>query len=131
MEPCRPRHLASWSVDGFIFERSAPPVNVIGGILFADGTALYPRPDVVPEVPLMLYGSQYPGGKAFNKAAFTPAPTGQQGDFGCNVLRGFGAWQADVAFQPQFRLTERVRLRFWGEFFNSSTTQTSALPPTA
>jgi LSD1 subclass zinc finger protein len=31
-------------VDGLIFERSAPPVNVIGGIVFADGTALYPRP---------------------------------------------------------------------------------------
>jgi hypothetical protein len=27
---------------------------------FADGIALYPRPDVVPGVPLVLYGSQYP-----------------------------------------------------------------------
>jgi hypothetical protein len=42
-------------------------------------------------VPLELFGSQYPGGKIFNKAAFTPAPVGQQGDFGRNVLRGFGS----------------------------------------
>jgi hypothetical protein len=66
----------------------------------------------------VLYCSQYPGGKIFNKAAFTAPPSGQQGDFGRNVLRGFGAWQADVAFQRQFQLTERLGLRFRGEFFN-------------
>jgi hypothetical protein len=93
-------------------------VDVIGAIEYANGIALYPRPDVVPGVPLVLYGSQYPGGKAFNPAAFTAPPTGQQGDFGRNVLRGFGAWQADVAFQRQFRLTEKMALRFRGEFFN-------------
>jgi len=65
-----------------------------------------------------LYGSQYPGGMIFNKAAFTPAPAGQQGDFGRNVLRGFGATQADVAFQRQFAFTEQLNLRFRAEFFN-------------
>src|SRR5580658_3432987 len=70
--------LGGWSVDSFIFARTAPPVNVVGGLVFADGIALYPRPDVVPGVPLVLYGSQYPGGKAFNPAAFIPPPTGQQ-----------------------------------------------------
>ena len=110
--------LGGWSVDSFIFARTAPPVNVVGAIVFADGIALYPRPNVVPGVPLEFYGSQYPGGKAFNEAAFTPPPTGQQGNFGRNVLRGFGAWQADVAFQRQFHLTEKLGLRFRGEFFN-------------
>jgi hypothetical protein len=110
--------LGGWSVDSFIFARTAPPVDVLSGIVYADGIALYPRPDVVPGVPLVLYGSQYPGGKAFNPAAFTPPPTGQQGDFGRNVLRSFGSWQADVAFQRQFQLTEKVGLRFRGEFFN-------------
>ncbi len=66
----------------------------------------------------MLYGSQHPGGKAFNPAAFTPPPAGQQGDFGRNVLRAFGASQGDIAFQRQFRLSERMQLRFRGEFFN-------------
>ena len=114
--------LGGWSVDSFIFARTAPPVDVVGGIVFADGIALYPRPDVVPGVPLVLYGSQYPGGKAINTqlagASTRGPPNGQQGDFGRNVLRGFGAWQADVAFQRQFRLTEKVGLRFRGEFFN-------------
>ena len=110
--------LGGWSVDSFIFARTAPPVNVTAGYSFADGAAFEFRPNVVPGVPLELFESQYPGGKAFNPAAFTPPPTGQQGDFGRNVLRGFGAWQADVAFQRQFQLTEKVGLRFRGEFFN-------------
>jgi len=93
-------------------------VDLIGALEFADGIALYPRPNVVPGVPLVLYGPQYPGGKILNGAAFTAPPAGQQGDFGRNVLRGFGAWQADVAFQRQFHFTEKVGLRFRGEFFN-------------
>ena len=68
----------------------------------------------------MLYGSQYPGGKIFNKVAFTPAPSGQQGDLGRNVLRGFGATQADLALQRQFHLTERLGLHFRSEIFNIS-----------
>jgi len=109
---------AGWSADSFIFARTAPPVDVVAGIEFADGIALYPRPNVVPGAPLILYGSQYPGGKAFNPVAFTPPPTGQQGNFGRNVLRGFGAWQADFALQRQFHITERLGLIFRGEFFN-------------
>lgn len=120
--------LGGWSVDSFIFARSAPPVNVTGGLLVEDGVEFYPRPNIVPGIPFYLYGSQYPGGKALNNTAneggpnckgpFCPPPAGQQGDFGRNVLRGFGASQADLAFQRQFHLTERMQLRFRGEFFN-------------
>jgi hypothetical protein len=107
-----------WSVDSFVLARSAPPVDVVGSTSFAAGVILAPRPNLNPGVPLVLYGTQYPGGKIFNKAAFSPAPVGQQGDFGRNVLRGFGAWQADVGLQRQFHLTEKLGLRFRSEFFN-------------
>src|SRR6266436_7977333 len=110
--------LGGWSMDSFIFARSAPPVDLTGGYTYAVGTTLRYRPNVNPGVPLELYGSQYPGGKIFNKTAFTAAPAGQQGDFGRNVLRAFGAAQADIAFQRLFHLTERMQLRFRGEFFN-------------
>jgi len=110
--------VGGWSVDSFILARSAPPVDVVSGVVFAAGVALNPRPNVVPGMPLELFGSQYPGGKIFNKAAFTVAPSGQQGDFGRNVLRGFAAWQADIAVQRQFRLTEKLGLRLRSEFFN-------------
>jgi hypothetical protein len=107
-----------WSVDSFVFARSAPPVDVMGTSFSAAGVSLNARPNLNPGVALELFGSQYPGGKIFNSAAFTPAPVGQQGNFGRNVLRGFGAWQADVALQRLFPVTERMRLNFRGEFFN-------------
>jgi len=111
--------LGGWSLDSFILARSAPPVNLMGAFYFGPGgTALYPRPNVNPGVPLVLYGLQYPGGKIFNSAAFTSPPAGQQGDFGRNVLRGFGATQVDVALQREFRVTEKLGLRFRSEFFN-------------
>jgi len=84
----------------------------------AAGTALYPRPNLVPGVPLELYRSQYPGGKIINPAAFTPAPVGQQGNFGRNVLRGFGASQADVALQRRFRVAGAANVLFRIEAFN-------------
>jgi hypothetical protein len=110
--------LSGWSLSTFIFARSALPVNVIGGSFFTAGTQLAPRPNLNPGVPLEIYGSQFPGGKIFNRAAFAPAPAGTQGNLGRNVLRGFGAWQADVGLQRQFNLTEKLRLRFRAEFFN-------------
>jgi hypothetical protein len=60
----------------------------------------------------------YPGGKIFDKAAFTPPSGGQQGGFARNVPRGFGATQVDLALQRQFHLTGKVGLSFRGEFFN-------------
>jgi len=110
--------LGGWSVDTFLLARTAPPVDVTGGLVVAAGTVLKPRPNVVPGVPLELYGSQYPGGKIFNSAAFTTPPKGEQGNFPRNYLRGFAASQVDFALQREFKLTEKLNLRFRGEFFN-------------
>jgi hypothetical protein len=110
--------LGGWSVDAFLLARTAPPVDITSGLVVAAGTILNPRPNVVPGAPFELYGAQYPGGKIFNKAAFTTAPKGTQGNFARNYLRGFGASQVDFALQRQFKLTERLNLRFRGEFFN-------------
>jgi len=108
-----------WSLDSFILAQSAPPDDLMGAFYFGPGgTALNPRPNVNPGVTLVLYGSQYPGGKIFNSAAFSEPTPGTQGNFGRNVLRGFDAVQVDVAFQRQFHLTEKMGLRFRAEFFN-------------
>ncbi len=120
--------LGGWSVSGVVSARSAPPVNVVGKMFVAAGTALYPRPNLVPGVPLELYGSQYPGGKIINPAAFTSAPVGQQGNFGRNVLRGFGASQADVALQRRFRVAGAANVLFRIEAFNVFNTPNFASP---
>jgi hypothetical protein len=109
--------LGGWSVDSFILARSAPPVTVTEAQFRGNGVTFYPRPNLTG-APLELYGSGYPGGKIFNKAAFVAAPNGQQGNFGRNVLRGFDAVQADIGAQRMFRVTEKVGLRFRAEFFN-------------
>src|SRR5262249_45028928 len=75
-------------------------------------------PNLNPGPALELYGPGYPGGKILNRAAFTPAPAGQQGNLGRNVLRGFGAAQADIGVQRIFRIAETAGLRFRAEFFN-------------
>jgi hypothetical protein len=110
--------LGGWSLNSIFFARSAAPVNVLGSTFIAAGTLLTPRVNVRPGVALEIYGSQFPGGKILNSAAFSSPPAGTQGNFGRNVLRGFGAWQADVGVQRQFHVTDTVSLHFRGEFFN-------------
>jgi hypothetical protein len=110
--------VGQWSVDTLFTARSALPVNVIGPTVIIAGTAYATRPNLVQGQPVYLYGSQYPGGMAFNPAAFVNPPTGQQGNFARNVLRAFGAWQDDMALRRQFHLTEKVGLQLRAECFN-------------
>jgi hypothetical protein len=110
--------LGGWSLNSFGLARSAPPVDLVGAVLPFSSAVLFLRPNVNPGIPLVLYGSQYPGGKIFNSAAFTAPPNGEQGDFGRNVLRGFGASQLDLGVQRQFHVTEKLSLNFRAEFFN-------------
>lgn len=119
--------LRGWSTDNIIQARFAPPVDVyyldLGEL--ANGFATNVRPDVVTGQPLYLYGPQYPGGKAFNPAAFTSPPldptTGlpvRQGDLSRNALRGFGMSQWDLAVHREFPIRESLRLQFRAEMFN-------------
>ena len=111
--------LEDWSVDGFFMARTAPPVNIVEQSKKSeDGILIQPRPNVVAGQPFYLYGSSYPGGKAFNPAAFSKPAAGEQGDLGRNTLRGFGAWQADFAVHRQFKLTGKAGLQFRAEMFN-------------
>jgi carboxypeptidase family protein/TonB-dependent receptor-like protein len=102
----------NWSANSIFFARSALPTDIL------TNTPDFYRPDLVPGVPLYLYGSQYPGGKRYNAAAFIDPPDGAQGNLGRNVLRGFGAWQIDFALHRTFQLSERASLQFRAEAFN-------------
>jgi hypothetical protein len=130
-----------WSIQNIVQAHSAPPVdiqdNAIGQL--SNGFAPAIRPDVVPGVPLYLYGSQYPGGKAIN---FSPGAAGTCADgslsvgpfcpppvdanftplhpsnLSRNALRGFGLFQWDFAIHREFPIREQMRLEFRGEMFN-------------
>jgi hypothetical protein len=119
--------LGGWSLNNTIQVRSAPPVDVFNSNFFGTSSLFYAntRPDVISGVPLYLFGSQFPGGKAFNPAAFTTPPLGppfgfpiRQGNLGRNVLRGFGAAQWDLGIRRDFPIHESLRLEFRAEMFN-------------
>jgi hypothetical protein len=127
--------LAGWSVQNMVQVRTAPPVDLSDGNFYQVGISNgLIRPDLVPGIPLYLYGSQYPGGKIFNNTPneggpgclgpFCPPPVGadgnplRQGDIGRNALRGFGAAQWDFAVHREFPIHESVRLQFRAELFN-------------
>jgi hypothetical protein len=130
------RVLGGWSLESVIQARSAPPVDVFDGnfeSLNGSGLLVDVRPDLVPGVPTYLYGSQYPGGKAFNPAAFRNPPVAppgcvpgvdfpcvptRQGDLPRNALRGFGAAQWDFAVHRTFPIHETLKLDFRAEGFN-------------
>lgn len=104
--------LTNWSANGIFFVRSALPTDIL------DPADFDLRPNRVAGQPLYLYGPQYPGGKSYNLASFTDPPLLKEGDFGRNVLRGFGAWQLDFAMHRRFDLSERTSLEFRAEAFN-------------
>jgi outer membrane receptor protein involved in Fe transport len=126
VKPWADRLFRGWSVQSFVFARSAPPVS-LSDIAFFEfrGVTAQIRPDVVPDQSYYLYGPQYPGGVAFNPAAFTGPPvdpvTGsptRQGNLGRNALRAFGATQWDFALHRDFHFWDRVTLQFRAEMFN-------------
>jgi hypothetical protein len=133
--------LRGWSVQSLLLARSATPVNPF----FSNSNTLlnastFIRPDVIPGIPLYLFGSQFPGGKAINNTPravvggcpdgsisigpFCPPPTNaqgiatRQGDLSRNALRGFGATQWDFAVHRDFPIREALRLQFRAEMFN-------------
>jgi hypothetical protein len=106
--------------------RSALPVDVSDANFFAlQGAYADIRPDLIAGQALYLFGPQFPGGKAFNPAAFADPPsdpsTGnplRQGTVPRNSLRGFGLFQGDFSVHREFVIREALRLQFRAEFFN-------------
>jgi hypothetical protein len=119
--------LQGWSTENIIQAGSAPPVDIFYSFLgrLSNGFQTNPRPDIVPGQPWYSYGPQYPGGKAFNSAAFTSPPldpvTGlptRQGNLSRNALRGFGFAQWDFAVHREFVIRESLKMQFRSEMFN-------------
>ena len=119
--------LGGWSVENIVLVRSSSPVDLsdVNFSEFNNGFLANVRPDLVAGQPLYLTGPQYPGGKAFNPAAFADPPvdpaTGnpsRQGSTPRNLLRGFGAAQWDIGVHRDFVFREPLRLQFRAELFN-------------
>jgi len=112
--------LNHWGLDDRFTARTAFPVNLAGTNHFDPGTGkLVPgQLNTVPDVPVYLYGRQFPGDREINPDAFSPAPPGQAGDSPRNFARGFGTWQMDFALRRELPIHERLKVQFRAEAFN-------------
>ncbi len=131
--------LHHWGLDDRFTARSGFPVTLQGtpNTDPATGQTFNSGLDLVAGNPIYVYGSQCatlfgnglgcPGGRAINPNAFTLpagcdpfscAPGSGAGDAPRNFVRGFGAWQMDLAVRREVPIRERLRLQFRVEAFN-------------
>lgn len=113
------RIVNGWGLDTIWRTQSSMPVGVYESRVFPglSGT-LRTRPDLVLGVPLYLYSSAYPGGKALNPAAFRRVTEARQGTLGRNTLRAFPLNQMDISLRRTFALGEYLQLQIRAEAYN-------------
>jgi hypothetical protein len=112
--------LENWGVDLRTIARTGFPVTLQGKSLVdpTTGNTFNGGVDLVPNQPIYVYGTQYPGGRAVNAGAFS-APSGQNaGDAPRNFVRGFGEFQLNLAARRNFHLVDRLSFEFRAEAFN-------------
>ncbi len=123
-----------WGIDNRLTLRSSFPVTLLGQpLLQSDGRTYDSGVNVVPDEPEYLYGARCvavlqelhslnpgqacPGGRAINPSAFSLATSGP-GNAPRNFVRGFGAWQMNIAIRREFPIHENLKLQFRAEGFN-------------
>jgi hypothetical protein len=127
--------LRNWGIDDRFTARTGFPVTLLGNPSFDPATLqlVYDGLNLVSGQPIHLYGANCasvlqglgnllpgkgcPGGRAINPNAFT-APVSGLGDAPRNFVRGFGAWQMDMAIRRDFPIYERLKLQFRADTFN-------------
>jgi Carboxypeptidase regulatory-like domain/TonB dependent receptor len=112
--------LNGWGLDARLIARTPFPIT-LGGNLVTDpttGTEYAGGLNLVPGQAIYLHGSQYPGGKAINPAAFSLPANGASGDAPRNFVRGFGESQLNLAARRAIRLHDSAILQFRAETFN-------------
>lgn len=117
-----------WATDDTIHIQGGPPVDIQDENFYAlagESQSIVVRPDFVPGQPLYLTGSQYPGRKAINPAAFEDPPIDpstmlpvRQGDFARNSARALGWKEWDMTLRRDFNIYERLKLQFRASMYN-------------
>lgn len=118
--------LNRWSLDGRASARSGFPITLYGNMHLQDfsGSRYYSGVDLIPGRSLYLYGPQYPGGRILNggpdasNPAFVLPSGGDAGNAPRNLVRGFGAFQIDLAAHRSFPIHNRLHGEFRISAFN-------------
>lgn len=109
-----------WGLDARLIAHSAYPITLGGKTVInpSTGEEFNSGLNLVSDQPVYLYGSQYPGGKAINPAAFSLPTSDLAGDAPRNFVRGFGATQLNLALRRAFPIHQDLNLQFRAEAFN-------------
>jgi hypothetical protein len=132
-----------WGLDDRLTARTSFPVTLNGSQYFdpATGQLLNSGLDSVSSQPIYLYGAncisvlqglgdlqpgqECPGSRAINPLAFAQPPTDpntgnplRPGTAPRNLVRGFAAWQMDLAVRRDFPIKEKLKVQFRAEAFN-------------
>ncbi len=125
-----------WGLDDRFTARTSFPVTLAGETFVDPMTGIQSNSGLdLTGKPLYIYGSQCnalynngmgcPGGRAINPSGFAIPPTDpitgdatRPGTAPRNFVRGFGAWQMDVAVRRDFPVHEGLKLQFRAEAFN-------------
>lgn len=112
--------VGGWGIDMRFIAHTSFPVTLEGTELTdtATGSIYYGGLNVVANQSLYVYGSEYPGGRSINKAAFSLPTAGVSGDAPRNFVRGFGENQVNLAARREFHLYKALNLQFRVEAFN-------------
>ena len=115
-----------WGLDLRLTARTAFPVTPLGNIFSdpATGNRYFSGVDLIPNRPLYIYGSQYPNGRMLNGGPYATNPaltfpaSEMAGNAPRNMLRGFGDYQANIAFRREIHLHDRFHLQARAEAYN-------------
>ena len=109
-----------WGIDGRFSTRTSYPITLRGNYITdpATGSAYYGNVNIVPDEPVYIYGRQYPGGRAVNRAAFSLPGGSGTGNAPRNFVRGFGATQVNLALRREFHVHDSLRIQARVEAFN-------------
>jgi hypothetical protein len=112
--------LNRWGIDGRLIARSGFPIQLQGATYVdpASGVVTNEGLNLVAGQPIYLYGSQYPGRRAVNKAAFAVPSVGVNGNAPRNFVRAFGEAQVNAAARREFRIHDSLAIQFRAEAFN-------------
>lgn len=118
-----------WQVNGIFSAVSGFPFHVTssGSSLNAPGSSQ--RADQVKEK-VEIFGNAGRGQSYFDPLAYRPVTEARFGTAGFNSLRGPGIVNLDAGLFREFRITERWRMQFRAETFNTTNTPHFANPGT-
>jgi hypothetical protein len=104
--------VGGWELSGINRYQTGPYFTVVGNTSIGSRRADYIGGSV------SLPSDQQTVAHYFNTAAFTPANNNRYGTAGVGTVQGPGLFLWDLSARKQFRITERVGLRFQADFFN-------------